>query len=214
MESKAHIVVVDDETEILELYKSILGDLYTVSSFTSPVDFLKALADGSLSDIGLVITDLNMPQMNGLAMVREAQSHNSFFPFILLSGYLDKQAVMDAVDVGVFRLLEKPTEFEVLLAAIDQLLMEHEVFKVRKEIRVLTSQLRELYSMVRLVLMQHIPEDVIDRLVVDATPAEGAADGSSKMSFDTLLEKLESRLDTLLASEKMIIELKTNRFKS
>jgi DNA-binding NarL/FixJ family response regulator len=128
----------------------------------------------------------------------------------MLSGYLDKQAVMDAVDVGVFRLLEKPTEFEVLLAAIDQLLMEHEVFKVRKEIRTLTSQLRELYSMVRLVLLQHIPEDVIDRLVIDGP----GSNSNNKMSFDTLLEKLESRLDTLLASEKMIVELKTNRFKS
>ncbi len=214
MELKAHIVVVDDETEILELYKNVLGDIYNVSSYNSPIDFLKALSSGELKDVGLVITDLKMPQMDGLTMVRQAQAQNCFFPFIMLSGYLDKQAVMDAVDVGVFRMLEKPTEFEVLLAAIDQLLMEHEIFKVRKEIRTLTSQLRELYSMVRLVLLQHIPEDMIDRLVVDGPGGNSGGDPKAKMSFDTLLEKLESRLDTLLASEKMIIELKTNRFKS
>jgi DNA-binding NtrC family response regulator len=211
VDDKTHIVVVDDETEILELYKSVLGDTYRVSSFNSPVEFLKALTNNEIKDVSLVITDLKMPQMDGLDMIRQAQAKNYFFPFIMLSGYLDKQAVIDAVDVGVFKLLEKPTEFEVLLSTIDQLLMEHEIYKVRKEIRTLTSQLREMYSMVRLVLLQYIPEDVIDKIVLDGDPG---GDPKAKMSFESLLEKLEGRLDTLLASEKMILELKSNRFKS
>lgn len=210
MSQKPSIVVVDDEADILELYGSILGEDYEVTSFNSPKAFLEALSSNKISTIDLLVTDLKMPGIDGLEMVRQAQQANFFFPFILLSGYLDKQAVIDAVDVGVFRLLEKPTEFEVLLATIDQLLMEHEVHKVRKEVRGLTSQLRELYTMVRMIMSQHIPQEIMDRLVVD-TDEKGNV--KQKMSFDTLLERLENRLDKLLESEKLLTELKTNKFK-
>jgi FixJ family two-component response regulator len=192
------------------LYTHLLGDNFKVSAFHSPKKFLNSLLDGSLTSVSLVLTDFKMPEMNGLDMIRKAQDLEHHFPFILLSGHLDRKAMIDAVDVGVFRLLEKPTEFEVLLSTIDQLLMEHEIYQVRNEIRVLTSQLRELYSMIRVVLLQHIPEELIERLVIE--PKSGSHP-ESKMSFDTLMEKLESRLEALLASEKMILELKTNRFK-
>ncbi len=211
MDSKPHVVVVDDEADIIELYTNILSDSYRVSAFSSPKNFLDELTKGTITDVSLVLTDLKMPEMSGLEMIRKAQSANFHFPFILLSGYLDRKAMIEAVDAGVFRLLEKPTEFDVLLATIDQLLMEHEIYQVRKEIRVLTSQLREIYSMIRVVLLQHIPEELIDRLLVDADPGGNV---KAKISFEDLMERLESRLDSLLASEKMITELKTNRFKS
>ncbi len=205
---KPNLVVVDDETDILEIYESILGESFTILAYSEPNQFIKALQNGQLKTFSLLITDLKMPTMTGLEMIKSAQNLGFHFPFILLSGYLNKESAIEAVDIGVYRLLEKPTEFSTLLAVIDQLLMEHEVENVRKEIRQITSQLRELYTSIRFILMDHIPKDMIDRLVVDA---DNNGKVKEKMSFDTLLERLESRLDKLLESEKIMTEVKNKK---
>lgn len=205
---KAKIIVVDDEPDILEIYETILGESYSVTSYNDPNIFLKALEAKTIKDFNLLISDLKMPAMSGIDMIKKAQDLGFHFPFVLLSGYLNKESAIEAVDLGVYRLLEKPTDFAILLSVIDQLLLEHEAEEVRKEIRNITSQLRELYTSIRFVLSNHLPQEVIDRLVID-TDSDGTV--KEKMSFDSLLEKLETRLDRLLESEKMMSELKTRK---
>lgn len=207
---KATIYVVDDEQDILENYTVLLSDDYTVLPFNDPEAFIKYFEQPSPVIPDLVITDLKMPKIDGLQMIKSVQNHQIFFPFILLSGHLDKDSVMEAVEAGVFRLLEKPTSYDTLIETIDQLLVEHESYKVRKEIRAITSQLRELYTSIRMIMTQYIPEDIIERLVVDAPGGSVKA----KMSFENLLENLESRLERLLESEKVIDEMRSNKARS
>jgi FixJ family two-component response regulator len=203
---KPLIIVVDDEEDILENYKDLLLENYRVQSYQDPRAFLSEMDKSDFQAPDLVVTDLKMPSIDGLEMIRRAQKKGHYFPFILLSGFLNKKSAIEAVETGVYRLLEKPVEFATLTATIEQLLLEHEVRKVRTEIRAITSQLRELYSGIRLALSQYLPEDLIDRTIVEATP-----DGSIKtqMSFDQLLENLESRLD----SEKILNELRYNKMR-
>lgn len=203
--NKPTIAVVDDEADILSLYEGLLSDDYQVLPFLSPKLFLESLRKNSKID--LLITDLKMPSMDGLEMIRQSQQLGHRFPFLLLSGHLDKQKALEAVDLGAFRILEKPTDLEILSEAIDQLLVEHEIHSVRNEIRGITSQLRELYTSIRVILLQHIPEELMDRLVVET---DGQGRVKKKMGFDELLENLESRLDHLLGSEKMLLDLKNN----
>jgi DNA-binding NtrC family response regulator len=204
------IAVVDDEVDLLDNFKSLLADQFQVRAFSSPAEFLQALPELRQQNIRLLISDFKMPGMTGLEMIQKAHSEFPTLPFIILSGFLDKKTVLEAVELGVFRLLEKPCEPAELLSSIDQLLVEAELFSVRTEIRQITSQLRELYSMVRIALMQYIPEDLMDRLVVDAP--EGA--DAKKMSFEDLLENLEHRLDQLLSSEKVMNDLSGSRLKT
>ncbi len=201
--AKTRIVVVDDEPDILELYENVLGESFEIQSFNDPELFIKELKAKSIKPFDLLISDLKMPSMTGLQMIKEAKKEGWNFPFILLSGYLDKETAIEAVDVGVYKLLEKPTEFSVLIATIDKLLMEHEVENVRREIRSITSQLRELYASIRFILLDHIPKEVIDRLVVEA---DSQGNVKEKMSFEALLERLEVRLEQLLESEKVMTE--------
>jgi DNA-binding NtrC family response regulator len=206
--AKPLIFVVDDEPDILELYQNLLEHDYEVVTFGSPSDFLAGLKEKTPD---LAITDFKMPLMSGLEMVKMAQSQGHSFPFILLSGNLDKKNTLDAVNMGAFRVLEKPTDYDSLSATIDQLLMEHEIVKVRTDVRELVTQLRELYGSVRIIMSQYIPSEVLDRLILE-TDAKGQI--QAKSSFEGLLEKLETRLDQLLKSEKMLVELKTNKFAS
>lgn len=206
---KPLIAVVDDEQDLLDNFESLLSDQFQIQTFSSPFSFLEALPTLKQKGLQLVLTDFKMPKMNGLEMVQKG--HADFrFPFIILSGHLEKQTVMDAVEIGVFRLLEKPTNHDELLATIDQLLLENDLQNVRQEIRTITSQLREIYSTMRLVLSRHLTPEMQARMVVETKDGGGL----KKMGFEDLLERLEHRLDSLLKSEKMMSDLKNDRWKA
>lgn len=202
------IAVIDDEPELLENYKDFLGEYFEVNAYSEAKDFLASMESPNFQLPDLVITDLKMPSMDGIEMIRRAQKKNVNFPVILLSGFLDKQSAIDAVDIGVYKLLEKPTSMEKLMATIDQILVEHDIYKVRGEIRVLTGQLRELYTSLRMVVLPYVPAEILERMVLDA-----AGPGKKKMSFDDLLESLEARLEQLLKSEKILGEIRQQKFR-
>ncbi|MCE3010406.1 MAG: response regulator [Proteobacteria bacterium] len=203
---KAKLIIVDDEKDILENFHDLLNDEYEIQTFSHPRDFLNYVA-AERPHPHLLLTDLKMQSMDGIDMIKEAQKLGFDSPFIILSGHLDKSAALEAVDQGVFRILEKPCEQELLLRTIEETILEAEGHRVRREIRHLTSQLRELYTGIRFTLLQYIPEDVIDRLVVDAPHGKV----KEKMSFEKLLEQLESRLDQLLKSEQVFEQLKKKK---
>jgi len=209
MDRRYKISVIDDESDILEHYVGLLENEFDVQAFQDPRKFLNSLDDPQKMP-DLVITDFKMPQMDGIEMIKRCNKRNHFFPFIILSGHLDKETVMKAVDIGVFRLLEKPTDYDILRSCIDQLLVEHDIVSVRMEIRNLIAQLRELYTGIRLIMDQHIPPDIMKRMIVDAPRGKVKA----KMGFDELLGSLESRLEQLLANEKVLEEIKSSKLRA
>lgn len=209
-DNKQLILVIDDEAEILEFYRDLLVDNYRVLTFEGPTEFIKYFDDDNAERPKLVVTDYNLPSMHGLEMIKRIQKRGISFPFILISGYLNKENILQAVDIGVFRLIEKPVDAEVLLSAIEQLLLESDIVTTRNEIRDITSQLRELYTGIRLIMDQYIPIEVLNRLIVE----DMYGSKNKQMSFNDLLEKLETRLELLLDNEKLYSEIKSNKFKS
>lgn len=207
---KPSLFVIDDELDILENYQTLFEESYNVVTYDNPAKFLQDLSSPGFKAPDALITDLTMPGMNGLEMIKGAHAKGVYFPFILLTGNLDKDAAVYAINQGVFKILEKPTDFQVLNAAIDQIIIEHEIYLVRTEIRQITKQLRELYSGLRISLMQYIPEGVIDQMIVDAP--EGHV--QKKMSFEDLLEVLEVRLDRLLKSETFLNDMQQDKTKA
>src|SRR5437762_995978 len=106
--TKARIAVVDDEKEILELYTELLGVEYDVIPFSDPQVFLKTLQDPSFPAPALLISDFKMPGMTGIQLMRQIQEKGMELPTILFTGYLDVETSVQAVDLGVFRILQKP----------------------------------------------------------------------------------------------------------
>lgn len=208
--SRAVIYVIDDEEDICFLYSTMLSSMAEVKTFTDPNLFVQEMQKPNAIVPDLIITDYRMPQMTGLEMVQKVFALGLHFPVILLSGHLDKDAVVEAVDIGVFRLLEKPTQFEVLAETIEKILVEHDMFVIRKEIRKITSQLRELYSTFRVALVHHLPEGVLDRLFVET---DNSGNVNRQIGFEELLNDLESKLELLLNSEKSLEELQSKRYK-
>ena len=106
--SSVGIYIIDDSDELLQGYRHVFQPVGEVHAFPGPTEFLKHLEDNPTCRPDLVVTDLSMPEMNGLEMVKKAQEKGVFFPCILVSGYLNKEMAIQANEIGVWRILEKP----------------------------------------------------------------------------------------------------------
>ena len=201
---KKLIAIVDDEPDLLENFQLLLEDRFDVRTFGGPQPFLQALPELMTKKCRLLITDYSLPGMNGLEMAKKAQSDWPQLPFIVMSGFLDKKTIMESLNQGAYRLLEKPVDHNVLFTVVDHLLIESDLGSIREEIRVQFSKLREIYQSMLLIWSQYIPEDQMNRILVDlSTPKDGP-----KKDLGDILGDLQSRVESLIDSEVKLNSLK------
>ena len=107
------IAIVEDDINMrksLELFFAEQKDLEVIT-FRSPKDALSSLD----SSFDLVITDLNMPHMNGLDFLKELGGK---YEMIVITGNATLNAAIDSIRLGVKDFFQKPFEPELLLEAI------------------------------------------------------------------------------------------------
>lgn len=122
------IVVVDDD----RLVVSMLEDLFVqeghdVRGFTSSVD---AKAYLQKEPVDLVITDLKMPEVSGLDLLREIRAQSNETQVIIITGYASLQTTLEAVSLGAFDYLTKPFMVDevrlVVKRGIEQIQLQRE----------------------------------------------------------------------------------------
>src|SRR5207247_1745178 len=102
----ARILVVDDEAAILRLLKEALTQWgYQVTGATSAAEALQALR-GDMFDA--VITDIRMPDMNGLELLKEIKRHDESVEVVVMTGYPTIASAVEALKEGAFDYLSKP----------------------------------------------------------------------------------------------------------
>ena len=119
------IMLVDDDAEILEAMGEMLeASGYAVASFGSTAPALAHLEHGEPAD--LLITDLSMPDTDGLALIQEAQRRWPGMPCILLTGYSGSELASAKASLAGERLvvLQKPIRLGALLKQVAALLAE------------------------------------------------------------------------------------------
>ena len=112
------ILVVDDSATVRAALKHTLGDAgYTVAMAADGADAL-GMVDGSHFD--LLMTDLNMPNMDGLQFISEVRklSGNRFTPIIILSGDSKDQRRKECVSAGASAYLQKPFKQEQVIGIL------------------------------------------------------------------------------------------------
>lgn len=116
-QSDGYVYIVDDESEILELTQDFLeSENYRVKTFISAKELLVSLKS-EVPD--LIISDIKMPEMNGIELLREVNKIKPHLPVIVVSGYVTKDACLDAMACGVSGVLEKPFDTAQLLSMLD-----------------------------------------------------------------------------------------------
>lgn len=104
------ILVCDDEPEILDFLQDILErEGYLVLTAT---DGSKALAELRKSLVDVIMTDLLMPQMDGIEFIREVRRFNQWIPIVFISAYSSREHFKTYVALGVDEFIEKPFTYE------------------------------------------------------------------------------------------------------
>jgi two-component system probable response regulator PhcQ len=111
------ILLLDDEPHVLaairRCLRQALGDQVTIESHSDPYD---ALARGGVCTFDLVISDLRMPQMDGIQFLRFFRELQPNTIRMIVSASIEINGVMSAInDVGVFRYVVKPWTTDLMI---------------------------------------------------------------------------------------------------
>ncbi|MDC7233542.1 MAG: sigma-54 dependent transcriptional regulator [Spirochaetales bacterium] len=117
---KPKILIVDDETQLcISLSKLLKARGYNPLFTTDPEKVMGIL---TLENIALVITDLKMPGMSGIELIRLIRTEYSELPIIMVSGYASVDNVVKAMRFGAVNFFEKPVRFSEMSVEIERLL--------------------------------------------------------------------------------------------
>ena len=120
--SKKTILVVDDDITILTALRKILEDLYDVSLAKSAEAAWQIVNN---SEIDLILLDIEMPKMSGLAFLEYLKDNNAFYyyavPIIFVTSHARPEIIMQAKRHGVKDFIVKPVIPDLLLEKIKAL---------------------------------------------------------------------------------------------
>jgi excisionase family DNA binding protein len=120
--ARPRILVVDDEASIRDLLAKTLA-LAEYDVDVAP-DGRSALERMRMNPYDLLIADLKMPGMDGLAVIREAKRYKADLPVIIITGFSSESSAIEAVNLGVAGYLTKPFRVPQVLAAAAKALGE------------------------------------------------------------------------------------------
>lgn len=148
---KIKVLYVDDEVNNLQAFKATFRRDYQIFLAESAEEGRQLLKE---QEVDVIITDQRMPEETGVDFL---ESIIPLYPFpirILLTGYSDIQAVIDAINKGkVYHYLTKPWEEEYLRNVVKN---AYEVYALRKENRQLTESLLKANDQLEFLLRQNL----------------------------------------------------------
>jgi two-component system, LuxR family, response regulator FixJ len=134
------ISIVDDDAGVLEALSVLFASRgYTVEKHSSARSFIAAPYVR-----GPVISDVRMPDMTGLDLLREMKEKLDPRPIIILTGHGDIEMAVQAVRLGAFEFFEKPFNHDKLLGTVERAEQElSELNELRERVESLTQRQKE-----------------------------------------------------------------------
>lgn len=112
------VCVIDDDDAVRDSVSFLLNTSGLVAKpYESAREFIDQLKDGG-SEANCIVTDVRMPEMSGIDLIRELREAGSHTPVIIMTGHGDVPMAVEAMKLGAADFLEKPFDDEVLLSAI------------------------------------------------------------------------------------------------
>ena len=150
----ATILIVDDEALIRwSLGERLKGDGYDVLEAETGAAAIERLQDG----VDLVLLDYRLPDIDGLAVLREIKKFDPDILVILLTAFVSVDTAVEAMKLGAFHYANKPFNLDEISAIVSRAL---ETTRLRREVRQLRANEARPYSLSRIVG----PSDVMAQL--------------------------------------------------
>lgn len=145
------IHVIDDDIAVRDSLAFLLESAdFKVKTYESALQFLSLLRE---AEPGCVITDVRMPGMSGLELVRELNRRAVAMPVVVITGHGDVPLAVEAMRGGVIDFIEKPFADDTILAALRTALQrEQDSREIADERKLLAERLGSLSTRERQVL--------------------------------------------------------------
>jgi len=120
------ILIVDDEADVAELFRQRFRrearqGTYVLHFATSGEEALAKLTDHIEPQLIVILSDINMPGMDGLALLREVKRLRPDLPVIMVTAYGDDERRQRAAEYGAAEFITKPVDFDFLKSRLAQL---------------------------------------------------------------------------------------------
>jgi DNA-binding NtrC family response regulator len=126
------ILIVDDNREIRTILEEYLNEEGYVAE--GAIDGSEALQKHDDTPFDLIITDLNMPGMGGIDLIKEVGKDGSTTEFIIITGYASLDTAIEAVKAGAFDYIVKPFRIEELRVVIKNVRDKINLKKANKQL--------------------------------------------------------------------------------
>jgi CheY-like chemotaxis protein len=119
------VLTVDDEADVADLYRQHCHEVrqgqYVMHFACSAEEALQKLAGGIQPPLIVILSDINMPGMDGLMLLREIKERHPDLPVIMVTAYGDDERRRKAREYGAAEFITKPVDFDFLKAQLRQL---------------------------------------------------------------------------------------------
>jgi two-component system response regulator FixJ len=155
MDAKARVYIIDDDDAVRDSLGVQLATAgYEVVSFVSAIEFLRT-ADSV--PLGCVVSDVQMPDMDGMELQKRLNEMHLHFPVIIVTGHADVALAVRAMKAGAVDFIEKPFEEKTILESIE---LAQSRFAAQRETDAVGSTARE-----RLVALTPREREVFEQMV-------------------------------------------------
>lgn len=128
----ANILLVEDEEILLNTMAKLLTNFFANVLVACNGEEALCVYEKNLVDI--IITDINMPKLNGLNFVEKIREIDQKIPILFLSAYSDREKLLRAINLQVNGYLVKPASTKSLLSACDKALNKNIDDKINKDV--------------------------------------------------------------------------------
>lgn len=150
-EKNVHVLYIDDEVDNLTSFKATFRRNFTITTAESADEALKILKEET---IHVILSDQRMPKMTGIEFFESIQKTYPDPIRILITGYTDINAVIDAINLGqVYKYLTKPWIEDDVKIFVEK---AYEVYRLRKENIDLTNRLLDVNKKLEFIARQSL----------------------------------------------------------
>ena len=120
------ILIVDDEPDVAELFRQRFRrearhGTYVLHFAASGEEALDMLAHEIEPQLIVILSDINMPGIDGLALLREVKQQRPDLPVMMVTAYGDDERRQRAIEYGAAEFITKPVDFDLLKRQLAQL---------------------------------------------------------------------------------------------
>ena len=122
---KENLLVVDDEIEVGKVVTELLSSLgFNADSENNGNNALQTIKNGKYT---FLITDINMPELNGIELIKKVREEKVDISIIAMTGYDKDYAYMDVINAGANDFITKPFKIDEIEAKISRILIEKRI---------------------------------------------------------------------------------------